>query len=161
MFHWIATFLDQIFKNLPFLALGKRSDTLTEIKDSLYHMYGSINENITGTTIPTDTRNDRSKPLKNTTEYACFQEILGDEVQPVSAVSTLTRLTIWEEIDNYRNLTIDTELLLLLFWGEQRQFTILQQISRRVLIIQLSSAESERSFSVSGNILTSKRCRMK
>ena len=64
-------------------------------------------------------------------------------------------------IDNYRNLTIDTELPLLLFWGEQRQFPILQKVSRRVLIIQTSSAESEQSFSASGNILTSKKCRMK
>ena len=78
-------------------------------------------------------------------------------------IQTLTRLKIQAEIDMYNNVpTLDLKGNPLDWWKKNGVlFSGLSEMAKKILSCPPSSVESERLFSIGGNILTDKRSRLK
>ncbi|CAF1541719.1 unnamed protein product, partial [Rotaria sordida] len=156
--HWIATFLDPSFRDLSFV--NDKAYRLKQIKcieNGLYSMADDLKLE--------DVRKDN-----NTSESSKNERISGfDDHDPFSNFRTQKRLTTHDSIQellaaeliDYKTISAyagDQRQQILTFWKHnERRLPVLSIIAKRILVIQASSAESERHFSAGGAIVNEKR----
>ncbi|CAF3564092.1 unnamed protein product [Adineta steineri] len=161
--HWIATYLDPSFRELSFVTdKAYRTTQLKSIKEGLIIMATDIEHE----------RKDHNDSLIDPQPSIKKSRIEGsaDPFAQLRAVSSEpTKLSIkdelFAELSHYSKLSYSTtsknpSSLLLDFWrtNEQR-LPLLSTIAKRILVIQGSSAESERHFSAGGAIVAENRNR--
>ena len=162
-FHWIATIFDPGFKSLSFLPNSTPADRKFK-RDLLKDLPGWIEtlaHTNSGTTSPVsesiaeaETEEPPQKKRKS------FFGSMRSKVQPVKRIGDAT-LNLQQEYDMYINGGVASdydEEDPLTFWATvQHRFPLLGTVARHVLCCPATSAQSERDFSHTGLILTSRR----
>ncbi|CAF3749487.1 unnamed protein product, partial [Adineta steineri] len=171
MLHWIGTYLEPTFKSLTFINDKKqRAMRFKEIQNGLHVLANDIlsnyddNQQILATsTDPVSLSSPPQKKLKND-PFADIRQQAPANSSSTSLKTTLELLNI--ELDGqlrlYNNMTLNDNFEYdnnpLLFWKQQHNhLPLLAKIARSVFVIQASSSESERHFSLAGRIVTEQR----
>ena len=146
MFYFIRTYLDPHFKEFNFMG-KKRENKLKDIKNFIIEHHQNL-----------ITQQDfEDKNFIENNEYSIFYQFNNSGNKKIKYVPIIEELEIYENFsDSFFNFNI------LNFWVlNKNKFKILYQLSLQILIVQSSSAESERAFSLTVNIITAKINRLK
>ena len=161
--HWIATYLDPTFKDLLFVPdQAYLTEQKKSIKNGIHVLANDCKDSILSTSELS--RKNYSPPAKKAKEDP-FATMRGARTT-ASSVTTSIRSFIDEierEIQIYENTSYELpdDNNPLLFWRDQQlTLPILSKITKSVYVIQASSAESERHFSMAGQIVTEQRSQL-
>ena len=165
-FHWIATIFDPGFKSLSFLPDSTpadrkfKRDLLKDLPGWLEILAQTNSGTIQSTSpVPESIAEAETEepPQKN---RKSFFGSMRNNVQPVMRIGDAT-LNLQQEYDMYINGGVASdydEENLLTYWATvQHRFPLLGKLARHVLRCSATSAQSERDFSHTGLILTSRR----
>ncbi|CAF1303326.1 unnamed protein product [Didymodactylos carnosus] len=170
--HWIATYLDPSFKELSFVNDRKFLDDQKEcIIDGLLVLTEDFKDFLTPTTTtdssPSSSLSSTATTVATTTFTPPLKKIKKDDsftsmrTNRSGGSSTQPQVSFQDEIkkqiqlyENSATYSSSQDNNPLVFWREQQQIlTILAKIAKSIYVIQASSAESERHFSTSGQIV--------
>ncbi|CAF1361809.1 unnamed protein product [Rotaria sp. Silwood1] len=161
--HWIAAYLDPTFKELLFVTDEKfLSEQKKLIKDGIYILANDFKDVILSSN-ESSHKND-SPPTKKMKEDP-FASMRGVRTTTSSViVSTNSFINdVKRQIQIYENTSYELpeDNNPLIFWRDQQStLPILSKIAKSIYVIQASSAESERHFSMAGRIVTEERSQL-
>ncbi|CAF1481339.1 unnamed protein product [Rotaria magnacalcarata] len=161
--HWIATYLDPTFKDLLFVIdESYLLEQKKSIKDGIYILADDCKEAFLS--------NNQSSPKTNLPltikrkedPFAIMRAVRGTASSTTVSASSFTD-EIERQLQMYERtlyeLPADSNPLI--FWRDQQNVSpILSKIAKSVFVIQASSAESERHFSMAGQVVTEKRSQL-
>ena len=161
-FHWIATIFDPAFKSLSFLPDSTPADRkfkrnlLKNLPGWLETLAQTSSETASPLPLITDAETEEPPQKKGKSFFGTMR----DKIQPVMHFGDTT-LNLQQEYDIYINGGVASdydEENPLTYWATvQHSFPILGKLARHVLCCPATSAQSERDFSHTGMILTSRR----
>jgi hypothetical protein len=161
--HLIAVYLHPNLKSLSMLTCSPSSSPLW-IQNTRKDIQNGIIElasNLSSTAKPPESPEIKSGQLSPPpTKKARVDSFLDDMFDATPPKETKRRtMTIEDEMQEYISMTVSDKFENpLVFWQQlSSKLPKLSAIARQVYIIQASSAESERRFSLAGNIVTEKR----
>lgn len=176
--HWIATFLDPSFRELTFIiSKQSRLERLQAIEAGLFSMANNMKTEdlhlfVKVSRVFVKTRrwwfdhcykdgesSEKQKKESNNDPFSHYRSETSFKAKEETIQELLS-----VEIADYKTISIyngNERYEVLNFWKHnERRLPILSIIAKRILIIQASSAESERHFSSGGNIVSESRSRL-
>lgn len=168
--HWVASYLDPSFKNFSFIddleyLEKKKKDVRKAIHilatDLLDQSNTTFNSNTPNTSTLADATTPLSKQFKqNQDPFADFRQKVASPSLTVFQTKRAWTVELDRQIQFYENLQLDSDYNTnpLSFWKTQKDtINMLSNIAKSLFVIPASSAESERHFSIAGQIVTEKR----
>ncbi|CAF4620576.1 unnamed protein product [Rotaria sp. Silwood1] len=164
--HWIASYLDPSFKNFSFIDdleyLDKKKKAVrkgihilaTDLFDQSHSTFSSITQD---TSTSADTPS--SKRFKQD-PFADFRQKTASPSPTVFPTKRAWTVELDRQIQIYEHFQLDSDYNNnpLSFWKNQKDtINMLSNIANSLFVIPASSAESERHFSIAGQIVTEQR----
>lgn len=155
--HKIACMLDPSFKGLHFIAKqSEKADFIQTAENGIITLMNADDAEVR-VSEPKRMRVSTSEDNENDPFLALRSGVIEHRTEHNAAANQLK-----EEFRRYLNK--DYSVLkpnLCEFWsGHQLDFPVLSSVAKKILVIQASSAESERHFSSSGEVVREKRSRL-
>ena len=159
--HWVATYLDPSFRSLFFVSDRSYLETQRkEIRKGLHILASDLIDNSDDFST-SQLHSDKSPPTKRLKDdpFADFRNQAITKDPLISGQKALI-IELDRQIQMYENMDIehDYDKNPFSFWFKHKHdLSLLAKISKSVLVIPASSAESERHFSIAGQIVTELR----
>ena len=160
--HWVATYLDPSFKSFFFVSdFSYVEIQKKEIRKGLHILAADLIHHSDSNTLSTQVTLDQSPPSKRMKNdpFADFRNRTTTKNPPTSSKKALA-VELDRQIQTYDSMQIndDYDNNPFTFWYQHKaDLSLLAKIAKSVLIIPASSAESERHFSIAGQIVTELR----
>ena len=151
-----ACFLDPRFKSLSFLPEAQRNFIISLVEEEV----AELRQAAAASEDTTESTSTEGGPQKKKSKKGLFS-LLEDLMDSPSVISDIPQEAAKKEVHQYLSLDVspsDNPVDPMKWWKTYCvQLPFLSLLARKYLCIPATSVPSERAFSVSGNIITSKR----